>query len=249
MVYIRQEHAERSIPVLHRFIRENPLGQFTTSIENSEHAKLQTTHIPFVLNDSSSEKGILRAHIARANPQAKSIIHNLKQSGSDFLGDEVLIIFNSPVQSYVTPKFYVETKPSTGKVVPTWNYSTVQVYGRVRVYYQNDPTTSSFLQKQVSDLSELNEQASLRKRGKEDESTWKLTDAPERYVEILKRAIIGLEIQIDRIEGRFKMSQEDSDGDWQGVVDGFKSMNSEEGNKMAEMIESRGQARCVKGGL
>ncbi|WRT69899.1 uncharacterized protein IL334_006890 [Kwoniella shivajii] len=252
-MYIRPVHAELDVPTLHQFIRENPLGLFTTAIPHSKNATLQTTHIPFVLDAPSEEdvesKGVLRAHMARANPQTKSIIDSLTSSGSSELEEEVLILFNAPVHSYVTPKFYVETKPKDSKVVPTWNYAAVQVYGKASVYYKNDTNTSAFLQQQIEELSEQNERQMSKRRGIEGDKSWQVSDAPDKYVDLLKKAIIGLEIRIDRIEGRFKLSQESGDGDWMGVVEGYKSLSTEEGDKMATLIESRGTERISKKGV
>ncbi|WWC95634.1 hypothetical protein V866_002499 [Kwoniella sp. B9012] len=250
-MYIRPVHAELDAPTLHQFIRQNPLGLFTTSIPHKSNSAIQTTHIPFVLDtppnsSDGNDKGTLRGHIARANPQSKSIVDSLTASASEELSEEVLILFNSPVHSYVTPKFYVETKPKDGKVVPTWDYAAVQVYGKARIYYKNNEETSTFLQKQVEDLSQLNELQHIQKKGKNDgEKPWKVSDAPSRYVDLLKKAIIGLEIKIDRIEGRFKLSQESSDGDWKGVVNGYRSLETDEGDKMAELVASKGQGRGV----
>ncbi|KAI0072251.1 hypothetical protein K474DRAFT_1728385 [Panus rudis PR-1116 ss-1] len=255
-MYIRPVHAELDLRTLHQFIRQYPLGLFTTAIPHPTHATLQTTHIPFVLDsptdyDTDSSRGVLRGHMARANPQCKAIIDSLVESGADELKDEVLVLFNAPVHSYVTPKFYVETKPADGKVVPTWDYAAVQVYGRAKVYHVNNEATSAFLQRQVEDLTNQQESAVVEaasKRGKVEGEQWEVDDAPKKYVDLLKKAIIGLEIRIERIEGRFKLSQENSDGDWRGVVEGFKGLGTEEGQKMAEMIQERGEHRLAKGG-
>lgn len=79
--------------------------------------------------------------------------------------------------------------------------------------------------------------------GNEGGNTWKVSDAPEKYVEILKKAIIGMEIDIKKIEGRFKLSQDKNEGDWQGVVSGFRSLGTDEGNVMAEMVEGSKKSR------
>jgi transcriptional regulator len=238
-MYIRPVHAELDPAILYAFIREFPLGQLTTALPHPSHSTLQSTHIPFIIDEPSSSKpATLRAHIARANPQCKSILHhlNLKPDSDPVLDEEVLIMFTAPVHHYVTPKFYTDTKPKDGKVVPTWNYCGVQVYGRLRGHYKSsDPTAAAFLHKQLHDLAEQGEP----RMG----SDWRVDDAPERYVELLKKGIIGLEIEVDRIEGRFKLSQEASDGDWRGVVQGFKLMGTPEGDKMAALVESRGRGR------
>lgn len=247
-MHIPAAHAELSLPVLHAFIRQYPRGLFTTSIPHPKNDTLQTSHIPFVLDvdpNQADDKGRLRGHIARANPQSKSIIDSLtaKGDGAQFVEDDVLIIFNAPVHSYVTPKFYVETKPTSGKVVPTWDYAAVQVYGKAKVHYANNNASGSFLQKQIQDLSEQEEKTMLKRMGNEGGNTWKVSDAPEKYVEILKKAIIGMEIDIKKIEGRFKLSQDKNEGDWQGVVSGFRSLGTDEGNVMAEMVEGSKKSR------
>jgi transcriptional regulator len=182
--------------------------------------------------------------MARPNPQTKSMISSITSrwfDKSDELSEEVLILFNADTHSYVTPSFYSTTKPQTGKVVPTWNYAAVQVYGKCKLYHRNDDSTSTFLQNLLIDLTNQQE-------GKMDKKAWKVADAPDGYVQALKKGIIGLEIVITRIEGRYKLSQEMGEGDWQGVVGGFKALGSR-GERLAEMIEERGKPkRKVKEG-
>lgn len=251
-MYIRPVHAELNIPALHAFIRDNSLGLFTTAIKHPSTSTIQTTHIPWVLDADDSIQwddidtpppgslGVLRGHIARANPQTKVMIdsnsHTPETAGQPTaeLNDEVLVLFNSPVHSYVSPRYYKETKPDTGKVVPTWNYSAVQVYGRCRIHHSG-PAASSFLQRQVTDLTNHNEPRSG--------GQWKVADAPERYVDLLKKGIIGIEITIERIEGRFKMSQEMKGGDWEGVKEGFKAMGGELGEAMSTRVAEEGKKR------
>ncbi|KAK7747209.1 hypothetical protein SLS62_009151 [Diatrype stigma] len=213
-------------------------------------------HIPFVLDvqdeSSETELGVLRCHIARQNPQAKAIIDALEtqaQGGnSGCLEQEVLVLFTSPVQHYVTPKFYTETKPDTGKVVPTWNYAAAQAYGRAKVYYDSrSDDTKAFLSKQVDDLSQYAETSVMGYTGVGGKpSPWKVSDAPESYVELLRKNIIGIEIAIDRLEGKFKMSQEMSQGDREGVIQGFGNLQNEVGTRMAELVKERGDLKDSK---
>ncbi|CAK9784648.1 putative transcriptional regulator [Cutaneotrichosporon oleaginosum] len=237
-MYIRPAHAELDVGVLQDFIQTYPLGQLTTAIKSEHGPTLQTSHMPFVLDTSGP--GTLRAHMARANPQAKALRAAAAASPDGVLEDEVLVLFNAPVHAYVTPNFCTTTKPDSGKVVPTWNYAAVQVYGRVRVYAENDAAAGAFLTRQIADLTDMME----GKRGDEGER-WKVADAPEKYTDLLKKAIIGLEIRIDRIEGRFKLSQEMGDGDWAGVVRGFAALGTPEGAQMSKMVAERGKARDV----
>ncbi|KAJ9621677.1 hypothetical protein H2203_007166 [Taxawa tesnikishii (nom. ined.)] len=148
-----------------------------------------------------------------------------------------MVLFNGPVHHYVTPKFYTKTKPETGKVVPTWDYSAVQCYGIATVY--TDPTaegTSTFLARQIRDLSNMAETKIM-----EYAKPWSVDDAPERYVDILKKNIIGIEIEVTSLGGKFKMSQEMGKEDREGVVKGFEALGTEEGDSMARTVYERGQ--------
>ena len=250
-MYLRKDHAESSIPALRQLIRDQPLGVFTTAISSPNFPLIQCSHIPFVLDvedeSSETELGRLRAHMARQNPHTKAMIESLTSeisnpSGGKVLEQEVMILFTYPIDHYVTPKFYVETKPSTGKVVPTWNYAAAQVYGRATLYFDTkDPETDAFLTKQIHDLSQLGEVNMMGYSGENGRpKPWNVTEAPERYVEVMKKAIIGMEITIDRLEGKFKMSQELSEGDRQGVVKGFAELGTDLGKAMSQIVQERG---------
>ncbi|KAF2844707.1 hypothetical protein T440DRAFT_559443 [Plenodomus tracheiphilus IPT5] len=204
---------------------------------------------PNITSDDQVHLGILRGHLARANPQAKALIEHLNPQLQDVNQDstqppqilqrDVMILFNSPTHHYITPKFYTDTKPSTGKVVPTWNYAAVQVYGRATIYYNTkDPATSTFLDKQIRDLSQ---QSETKIMGFKDEEAWQVDDAPKSYIELLRKAIIGVEIEVTDIGGKWKMSQESNDGDRRGVVKGFRALGGEVGEEMARVVEERGK--------
>ncbi|KAK0647948.1 hypothetical protein DIS24_g7228 [Lasiodiplodia hormozganensis] len=248
-MYLRAAHAERHIPTLRAFIRDNPLGIFTTAIDSASFPFLQSSHIPFLLDvqddSSETELGVLRGHMARANPQAKALMEHLKSAANpndadaglpQTLSRDVMVLFNAPAHHYVTPKFYTTTKPSTGKVVPTWNYAAVQAYGRATVYFDSKAaSTEAFLTKQVAELSQLSETKIMGY-----EKPWKVDDAPKAYTDALKKAIIGIEIEITDLGGKWKMSQEMGVGDRQGVVDGFEALGTEVGGKVAGMVRERG---------
>jgi transcriptional regulator len=252
-MYIRGVHAEPRIPVLRQLVRDHPLGLLITGVPSDAHAFLQASHIPFVLEvadeSSETELGKLRGHLARQNPQSKAVVDALKAAASEpgagrsVLEHEVLVIFTAGAQHYVTPQFYVETKPDTAKVVPTWNYAAVQVYGRATVYYDG-PETSAFLDSQLAALSQHAETEVMGYTGAGGRpGPWKVDDAPERYVEVMKRAIIGIEIEITRLEGKFKMSQEMSKGDRAGVVEGFRGTGTEIGCEVARLVQERGDLK------
>lgn len=243
-MYLRAVHAEQNIQALQQFIRANPLGILTTAIESKSFPFLQSSHIPWVLDvdDKSDEThlGVLRGHVARANPQAKALIEHLSTDNSEILSRDVMVIFNGPAHHYVTPKFYRETKPATGKVVPTWNYSAVQAYGRATIFYDTKAAkTSDFLDKQIRDLSMQSEVDIMGYRDK----PWQVEDAPINYVELLKKAIIGIQIEITDLGGKNKMSQEMPAGDQEGVADGFEAMQSGVGLEIAKTVREKGKVK------
>ncbi|KAI0104103.1 transcriptional regulator PAI 2-type [Nemania sp. FL0031] len=122
-MYLRGVHAESSIRVLRQLVRDHPLGVLTTAIRSKLAPFILSSHIPFLLDvedeNSEEELGVLRGHIARQNPQSKVLIEAAQASSAstpNVLEEEVLVLFTAPAQHYVTPKFYKETKPTTGKV-------------------------------------------------------------------------------------------------------------------------------------
>ncbi|KAL4795396.1 hypothetical protein BDV19DRAFT_363075 [Aspergillus venezuelensis] len=251
-MHLRAVHAEAQIAVLQQLIRDNPLGILTTAIKSSEHSLIQSSHIPFILDvpetaDSSLPNGVLRGHMAKQNPQAKALMEALaaqqeQGNASLELSDEVLILFNGPHHHYVTPKFYTETKPATGKVVPTWNYAAAQAYGKIKIYCDSkSEETTTFLQKQVEELSHLSETKIMGYS-----SPWKVSDAPVNYVDLLKKNIIGIEITVDRLQGKFKMSQEMGQGDREGVIKGLENLGTDTGKGIAETVKERGQLKDQK---
>jgi len=164
------------------------------------------------------------------------------------LQSEVSIVFNGPVHHYITPKFYTETKPATGKVVPTWNYSAVQAYGMATIFFDTkNPDTGDFLQRQISDLSLHAETTIMGYTGAEDQKKpWRVGDAPDRFIELMKKNILGVEIEITRLEGKWKMSQELGKADREGVIEGFSSLNTENALKVAMTVEERGSLKDAR---
>lgn len=241
---------ESNIPLLRQFLKDNPLGLLITGLTSSNFPTLQCSHIPWLLDieddASDTELRSVRGHMARQNPHSKALIEAVEANGdaSGKLEDEILIMFNGPAHSYVTPKFYTETKPSTGKVVPTWHYSAVQAYGKARILCdRHNPETGSFLQTAIQDLSKQSE-ASMGYNGADGaKKAWAVSDAPAGYVDLLKKNIIGIEIEITRLEGKWKMSQELATGDRQGTVNGFKALGTDVGDEMAATIEQRGATK------
>ncbi|KAF2105898.1 transcriptional regulator, partial [Lophiotrema nucula] len=259
--------AELDIPTLHQFILDNPLGVLVTHLSNDGSSstqawpQLQSTHIPFILDkpdlmDSKPELlGVLRGHMARQSPHSKALIHNIaRQTTGDtsedlipaqvaadqcILEQEVMILFNGPVAAYVTPSFYTQKKPETGKVVPTWNFSCVQAYGKLKLYSDSKSSASvDFIKQQATDLTKHGEETMM---GFPKSQSWKISDSPPAFINQLVQNIIGVEITITRLEGKSKMMQEEKDPrDKLGVVRGFRAMDTAVGELMASGIE-----RCM----
>ena len=201
---------EDRIEVQHQLIRTHPLGLLITAGPGGLLANL----FPFLLDSDRSDKGTLRLHIARANPQWRELE----------AVEECLVVFQGP-QDYVTPSWYA-TKRETGKVVPTWNYATVHAWGRPRVV--NDDV---WLRRQIEDLTASRE--GLRA------APWGVDDAPPEFIVAQMRGIVGVEIPIARIEGKWKMSQNRPAADRVGVVAGFREAG-EAGEEIAAIVEERG---------
>ncbi|KAJ1710959.1 transcriptional regulator [Aspergillus flavus] len=252
-MYLRAVHAETSIKALFELIQKNPLGVLTTAIPSTTQHFIQSSHIPWVLDIISDDpdapvKGRLRGHMARQNPHSKTFIEALNAAGlpsASPLQQEVQVLFTANPHHYVTPKFYTETKPATAKVVPTWNYAAVQVHGKATIYHDSSsPESAEYLQKQIQDLSELCETSVMGYTGEGGRpDSWKVTDAPERYIDIMKKNIIGIEITIEDIGGKFKMSQESTKGDREGVIQGFENLGTDVGRDVAALVRERGETK------
>ncbi len=201
-------HFEESRPeVLHAFIRKYPLGLLVTH----DASGLQADPIPFMLEPERGPHGTLIAHVARANPL-------WRESRTDI---ESMVVFQGP-QAYISPAWYA-TKQETGKVVPTWNYCVVQARGRLRVI--DDP---AWVHRLVSRLTDRHEAA----RAGLPSAPWKVSDAPDDYIASMQRAIVGIEIELTALQGKWKLSQNRSEADRAGVVAGLAQQGADEAGAM-----------------
>jgi hypothetical protein len=141
-----------------------------------------------------------------------------------------MLLFTSPIKSYVSPSFYTHTKPKSGEVVSTWFFSAVQVYGTLKFH-----TSSTFLQSQVEDLTCHGEQHLM---GFPANQAWKVSDAPQAWREGQMKRIIGVEVAVTRMEGKGKFGQEVAAGDQMGCMRNFEAMGTDEGKEMAKQIET-----------
>jgi transcriptional regulator len=185
-------HRQEDLAQIHALIRARPFGLLISHGPSG----LLATSIPFTLVEDGSKFGLLRGHVARANPQGC----DLAQAG------EALVVFQG-ADHYITPSWYA-TKRETGKVVPTWNYVMVQARGAAHVVESAD-----WLRAQVEQLT--NESEAVR------EAPWAVGDAPEAFVAQQLRAIVGVEIAMTDLRGKWKASQNRNDVDREGVIAGL----------------------------
>jgi transcriptional regulator len=174
---------------------------------------LFASHIPMVLEQNEAN-GVLKGHISRANRQWRDYSSAV----------EALAIFSGP-QHYITPSWYPE-KQETGKVVPTWNYVVVHAYGYLKVIEDGE-----WLMAHLKQLTKIHEAGSP--------VPWKVGDAPVDYVASQLKGIVGLEMVIERIEGKWKVSQNRSEQDRDGVAKGLAELNTTESLAMKALVEKR----------
>lgn len=210
-MYLPNHFNESRVDVMHALIREHPLATLVTLASDG----LNANHIPMEIDADAAPMGTLRGHVARANPM-----------WSDFNADvDALVIFQGP-STYVTPTWY-PTKRETGKVVPTYNYAVVHAYGPLRVV------------EDAAWLRDLVERLTGRFESRRSDP-WKVSDAPASFIEAQLRAIVGLEIPIRRLLGKWKMSQNRSATDRAGVVQGLRGTGEPDAAAIATLVEQSG---------
>src|SRR5215831_6585584 len=203
---------EDRLDVLHSLIHAHPLATLITAGAGGLIANL----VPFTLVNEG-DKGTLRAHVAKANDQVESLR----------IAAEALVVFQGP-EAYITPSWYA-SKKEHGRVVPTWNYIVVQVRGTPRVI--DDP---AWIREQIDHLTSIHE-------GRR-EKPWKVDDAPEPYVAGQMKAIIGIEIPIAVIEGKWKASQNRPEADRSSVEQGLRHEGVTE---MAALVAEKGKTKLT----
>jgi len=205
-VYLPSHFREDRPEVLRALMDAYPLA----ALISSGASGLVANHVPLLFDPSEGVHGVLRGHLARGNNQWRELA-----------AGEVLVIFQGP-QAYISPAWY-PTKQETGKAVPTWNYATVHAWGPVEVY-EDRARLRAFL----GLLTERHEEARP--------NPWSVTDAPADYIDGLLGAIVGIEVRITRIEGKWKVSQNQPDRNRQGVATGLEAESGSSGVAMASLV-------------
>ena len=207
-MYVPSHFEETRPEVLRQLIHDHSLAALVTL--GSEG--LNANHIPLELDPVPAPFGTLRGHVARGNPVWR-----------DFSRDvEALAVFQGP-QAYISPAWY-QTKRETGKVVPTYNYIVVHAYGPMRIIEDR-----AWLRGLVERLTNRYEAGRAE--------PWKVTDAPADFVEQMLGAIIGIEIPLTRLVGKWKVSQNRPSVDRDGVVTGLREMNDRAAQAMSGLVK------------
>jgi transcriptional regulator len=209
-MYVPSQFREDRVPVLHDAIDAAGLAALATVDANG----LDASHVPMLLDRSAGPFGTLYGHIARPNPQWKAAAPGLP----------ALAIFLGP-DAYVTPSWYA-TKQETGKVVPTWNYVAVHAHGSVRFF--DDEERLLALVTKLTDTREARR-----------EHPWAVSDAPAEFIRAHLKGIVGFELPIAKLEGKWKMSQNRPAEDRAGVVQGL----GREGEAAVAALVERGGSR------
>ena len=209
-MYIPRHNEEKRVPVMHALITAHPLGTLVTLGSSG----LFASHIPMVLEDDGSEFGVLRGHISRANTQWRDFVPTV----------DALAIFSGH-QHYITPNWYPGTREH-GKEVPTWNYVVVHAYGPLKVIQDEQ-----WLLTNVEKLTSIHEAASP--------VPWKVSDAPQDFIRSQLKGIVGLELPIRRLEGKWKVSQNRTEEEREGVVEGLGKLGTPESLAMKDLVERK----------
>ena len=194
--------------VLQDLVRKHPLATLVASTPSG----LEANHIPVLLDAARGTHGVLLAHVARGNP-----LVDIARSGA-----EAVAIFQG-VDHYISPAWY-QTKQESGKVVPTWNYVVVHAHGRLRLIEDD-----AWLLAQITALTDRHEQPRPE--------PWRVDDAPEAFLRAQMKGIIGIELEIARLEGKWKVSQNRPEADRRGVVAGLSAEGDP--SAMAALVTER----------
>jgi transcriptional regulator len=211
-MYVPAQFAEVRSEVLATLIGRHPLATLITSVAG----EIGANHLPLQLRPLMGESGILVGHVARPNPVWRQV-----PSGS-----EVLAVFQGG-DHYISPRWYA-SKREHGKVVPTWNYAVVHVRGTIR--WREDV---EWLRSHLSELTAAHE------AGTPD--PWRLEDAPEEYLQRMMSGIVGLEISIREVTGKWKVSQNRQQQDRLGAMAGLAEVGTDSALAMRDRIAA---ARC-----
>lgn len=224
-MYVPRTNAEDRAEVLASFMRAHPLA---TLVSVGPSCELWATHLPVVFDPTRGPQGTIEGHVARANRH-----HELVRAAAALAPDdaprESLVIFTGP-DAYVTPTWY-PGKVEHGREVPTWNYAAIHAYGTLRL--REDP---EWLLAHVARLTDQSEAGRPER--------WAVSDAPAEYIARELRAVVGFEMEVTRLEARWKMSQNRRPEEIDGVVAGLNASDRLADRVVAAIVEERRPERA-----
>jgi transcriptional regulator len=207
-MYIPRANEEKRVSVMHALMVSQPLATLVTLGTSG----LFASHVPMVLDQDGSQFGLLKCHISRANTQWRDFVPTV----------DALAIF-AGYQHYISPTWYPGTKQH-GREVPTWNYVVVHAYGSLKVIQDEH-----WLLENVQKLTDIHEAGSA--------VPWKVSDAPEDFIKSQLKGIVGLELKIQRLEGKWKVSQNRTEEERKGVIEGLTKLNTPDSLAMKTLVE------------
>jgi len=196
-VYLPEHFTESRLDELHDIIRQHPFGMLVTRRDSG----LDADHLPFELDAARGPFGTLLAHIARDNPLSTAV----SQSA------DAMVVFRGP-DGYISPNWY-PSKQETQRHVPTWNYEVVHAHGRLRIV-----DDERFVRGVVARLTRRHEAA--------EPHPWKMSDAPADYLDAMLQRIVGIEVEITRLEGKRKLGQNRERRDVDGAIEALRERGS-----------------------
>jgi transcriptional regulator len=212
-VYIPPVNREHDRATLFALIQAYPFATWACQTQDS----IEINHIPFHLRRNEGKNGVLVGHVARANPIWKHCDGKLDST----------IVFHGE-HAYITPSWY-PSKQNDPRVVPTWNYVVVHAQGKAKAIEDGE-----WLLQHLNELTIQQE--------KSFDKAWEVSDAPHTFIEKLSKAIVGIEIPIDALEGKWKLGQNRSESDQIGLIKGLRSQGSEQAislaNKLSKVLEN-----------
>ncbi|OGS75407.1 MAG: transcriptional regulator [Gallionellales bacterium GWA2_55_18] len=208
-MYIPKHFEQPRVETMHELMRARPLATLVTLSSGG----LEANPIPLHLSDAPAPFGTLRGHVARANPLWRDFAKEI----------EALAIFHGP-DAYITPSWYA-TKQETGKVAPTWNYAVVHAYGTLRAI-----DDAGWVREHLETLTDYHE-ANFPK-------PWAVSDAPREFIKETIKAIVGIEIVITRLSGKWKASQNQPAQNRAGVIEGLGGCGCRDAAAMAALVEA-----------
>ncbi len=208
-MYLPKQHSETDLAVLHALIRSHPLATWASHSEG----EIIVNHLPLLLDASRGRFGTLMGHVARANPVWQCASRTIPSA----------LIFHG-ANSYISPSWY-PSKQAHGAAVPTWNYAVVHAHGLPLIIQDQ-----AWLLDHVTRLTNQHEAGQAL--------PWKVSDAPVEYIEQMIKQIVGIEIPISRILGKWKINQNRSTADRLGVVAALRGSGDPPSAEMAALVEN-----------